>query len=96
MLIHPVLVARALCSRAPLPKQLLRATRPSSAQHNLGRLAEESPESLAQLRRNVTSPGGTTEQAINAFLQGGLPELVAAAANASKQRSIEISKELAS
>jgi|TARA_E500000178_G_scaffold19402_1_gene18286 pyrroline-5-carboxylate reductase len=61
-----------------------------------GRLAEESPESLAQLRRNVTSPGGTTEQAINAFLQGGLPELVAAAANASKQRSIEISKELAS
>ena len=51
---------------------------------------------LAQLRRNVTSPGGTTEQAINTFLEGGLPELVAAAANASKQRSIEISKELAS
>ena len=60
------------------------------------RLAEESPETLAQLRRNVTSPGGTTEQAINAFIEGGLPALVASAANASKQRSIEISKELAS
>ena len=60
------------------------------------RLAEQSPETLAQLRRNVTSPGGTTEQAINTFIEGGLPALVASAANASKQRSIEISKELAS
>ncbi|MCH1554131.1 MAG: pyrroline-5-carboxylate reductase [Luminiphilus sp.] len=60
------------------------------------RLAEQSPETLAQLRRHVTSPGGTTEQAINAFIEGGLPALVASAANASKQRSIEISKELAS
>lgn len=60
------------------------------------RLAEQSPETLAQLRRNVTSPGGTTEQAINAFIEGGLPALVNSAANASKQRSIEISKELAS
>ena len=60
------------------------------------RLAQQSPETLAQLRRNVTSPGGTTEQAINTFIEGGLPALVASAANASKQRSIEISKELAS
>lgn len=60
------------------------------------RLAEQSPETLAQLRRNVTSPGGTTEQAINTFIEGGLPALVASAANASKQRSIELSKELAS
>ena len=60
------------------------------------RLAEQSPETLAQLRRNVTSPGGTTEQAINTFIEGGLPALVTSAANASKKRSIEISKELAS
>ena len=60
------------------------------------RLAQQSPETLAQLRRNVTSPGGTTEQAINTLIEGGLPALVASAANASKQRSIEISKELAS
>lgn len=60
------------------------------------RLAEQSPETLAQLRRNVTSPGGTTEQAIKTFIEGGLPALVASAATASKQRSIEISKELAS
>ena len=59
-------------------------------------LAEQSPETLAQLRRNVTSPGGTTEQAINTFIEGGLPALVTSAANASKKRSIEISKELAS
>lgn len=60
------------------------------------KLASQSPETLEQLRRNVTSPGGTTEQAINAFVEGGLPELVAAAANASKRRAIELSEELAS
>ncbi len=32
--------------------------------------------SLAQLRQNVTSKGGTTAEAINTFEQGKLPELV--------------------
>ncbi|MBL1142146.1 MAG: pyrroline-5-carboxylate reductase [Proteobacteria bacterium] len=47
----------------------------------------------AELRQQVTSPGGTTEQAINSLTQGKLDELVQNAMEAAKQRSIELSKE---
>jgi pyrroline-5-carboxylate reductase len=46
----------------------------------------------AALRQQVTSPGGTTEQAINTFTQGKLDELVQKAMGAAKQRSIELSQ----
>jgi pyrroline-5-carboxylate reductase len=48
----------------------------------------------AELRKQVTSPGGTTEQAINTFTQGKLDELVQKAMDAAKQRSIELSETL--
>jgi pyrroline-5-carboxylate reductase len=48
----------------------------------------------ADLRQQVTSPGGTTEQALNTFQQGKLEELVLKAMNAAKQRSIELSQML--
>ena len=54
---------------------------------------EESPE---ELRRRVTSPGGTTEKAIEVFEQGGLRALVAQAMRAARRRSIELSNELGS
>lgn len=57
-------------------------------------LALASDDSTAQLRRNVTSPGGTTEQAILAFESGGLRELVASAVKAAQHRSIELADEL--
>ncbi len=46
----------------------------------------------ATLRKQVTSPGGTTEQAINTFTQGKLDELVQKAMDAAKQRSEELSQ----
>lgn len=49
----------------------------------------------AQLKRNVMSPGGTTEQAINTFEEGGMRDLVSRAYNAAFKRSEEMAKELA-
>ena len=54
----------------------------------------EVDESPAQLRRKVTSPGGTTERAIDVFETGGLRQLVKSALAAAKKRSIELSNEL--
>jgi pyrroline-5-carboxylate reductase len=56
------------------------------------KIALESSESPEQLRKRVTSPGGTTEQAIETFQQGGFTELVSKAVQAAQNRSIEMSK----
>jgi pyrroline-5-carboxylate reductase len=48
----------------------------------------------AQLRKNVTSPGGTTEQAINSFEQDQLGEVVLRAMMACKDRAAEMSEQL--
>ena len=48
----------------------------------------------AQLKRNVMSPGGTTERAIQVFEQQGLVALFAQAINAAAQRSRELSEQL--
>lgn len=56
-------------------------------------LALNSTDEIAVLRRNVTSPGGTTEQAIQIFEAGGLRELVASALRAARDRSIELADE---
>lgn len=45
------------------------------------------------LRRAVTSPGGTTERAVNTFLEGGIEELTARAAAASASRGDEMEQE---
>ena len=58
------------------------------------KMAAESDDDPAQLRRNVMSPGGTTEQAIETFESGGLRELVSKAYNAAKKRSAELSEQL--
>lgn len=49
-------------------------------------------ESISSLRQNVTSKGGTTQEALTVFRNGGLPILVAKAMKAAKARSIEISR----
>ena len=51
-------------------------------------LASDAPP--AELRRRVTSPGGTTEQAIKCFEEGGLRELVNDALQAASARSKEL------
>ena len=48
----------------------------------------ENPEtSISQLRENVTSKGGTTQAALNTFIQGGLPSLVSDAMQAAIDRA---------
>ena len=55
-------------------------------------LAGQSEDSVAELRRKVTSPGGTTEQAILQFESGGLRELVTKALTAARDKSIDLSR----
>ncbi|MFT6152699.1 MAG: pyrroline-5-carboxylate reductase [Bermanella sp.] len=57
-------------------------------------MASESDLEASQLRRNVTSPNGTTEQAINTFIDNGLEALVEKALTAASNRSESLSEEL--
>lgn len=50
----------------------------------------------AELRRRVSSPNGTTEQAVLRFQQGGLPDLVSQAMDACAERGREMAEELGS
>lgn len=58
------------------------------------KIALESPETPAELRKRVTSPGGTTQRAIETFEHGGFSELVAQALHAAKDRSVAMSQEM--
>ena len=55
-------------------------------------MAFESKSSPEQLRRQITSPGGTTEQAIGVFQKGGFSVLVNKAIAAATDRAAELSK----
>lgn len=55
-------------------------------------LALQSDDDSAELRRKVTSPGGTTEQAIKQFEEGGLRELVNKALSSARDRSVELAE----
>lgn len=58
------------------------------------RMAVESGHSPQQLREQVTSPGGTTEQAIQALNAGDFDTLVEQAVAAARRRAGELSAEL--
>lgn len=58
------------------------------------RMALESDDDPAMLRRKVTSPGGTTEQAIAVFEQADMRGLFEKAMRAAHDRSITLSEEL--
>ena len=60
------------------------------------KMALESNEDAATLRRQVTSPGGTTEHAIRAFQEGALETLVSKALLAAAKRSRELATEFGS
>lgn len=70
-------------------RQLTLQTALGSAQ-----MAIASDVDAAELRRRVTSPGGTTEQAIARFEEGGLRTLFEDALNAAHKRSITLAEEL--
>ncbi len=58
------------------------------------RMALESDEDAATLRRRVTSPGGTTERAIQTLEAGGIRDLIGRALQAARDRSHELADEL--
>ena len=57
------------------------------------RMALESSEDPATLRRHVTSPGGTTERAIDVLQEGDFEALIRRALQAAKERSRELARE---
>lgn len=60
-----------------------------------GRMLVSSPEQPEQLRRNVTSPNGTTHAAIESFKAAGLEKMVDEAVRAAVTRSEELGKSMA-
>ena len=60
------------------------------------RMATESDSPPADLRKNVTSKGGTTEQAILSFQSADFQEIVFQALKAANDRSISLADELGS
>lgn len=74
---------------ADVAMQLARATVSGS-----GELLRQSPLDAATLRKNVTSPGGTTAAALNVLMrdQSGLQELMTEAVLAAQKRGQELGK----
>ncbi len=58
------------------------------------RMAKADPQAVADLRRRVTSPNGTTEQAVKSFMADGFMDIVARAVTAAARRSQQIGDEL--
>ena len=56
------------------------------------KMAMESEEGVTELRRRVTSPGGTTEQGVKALQEGELEAAFAEALQAASDRSKELAK----
>ncbi len=72
-----------------LPELALRLARSTVA--GAGELARQAPEHPSLLRRNVTSPGGTTEAALAVLMaEGGLADLIERAVAAAARRSREL------
>jgi pyrroline-5-carboxylate reductase len=58
------------------------------------RMALEHDVDLVELRRRVTSPGGTTERAIQNFEDNGLRRVIQAAVGAAADRAAEMAREM--
>ena len=59
------------------------------------RMAIESQAIPSELRNQVTSPGGTTEAAINHMMNSKLPEVIEQAMLKARERAIELSQQMA-
>ncbi|MFV8818832.1 pyrroline-5-carboxylate reductase [Haliea sp. E17] len=58
------------------------------------RMALEDAADLVELRRRVTSPGGTTQAAIASFEAAGLRQIIDEAMQAAVDRSVEMAREM--
>jgi pyrroline-5-carboxylate reductase len=88
------LLAEAMQSAAERHGLPVAAARALTAQTLLGasRMLGEASEDAATLRARVTSPGGTTQAAIEAFEAGGFRDLVATAIDAATRRGAELAR----
>ena len=57
-------------------------------------LVRQSPEQIEELIRRVTSPGGTTEQALKSLEENDFSRIVGEALDAARQRSRQLAAEL--
>lgn len=81
--------AQAAGLDADTAKELAVATASGSA-----KLVANSEQSLGTLIDNVTSPGGTTEQALNSFQSNNFSSIINAAFEAARVRSQELAEQL--
>lgn len=65
----------------------------SHAMLGAARMVVELPEPIAELRKNITSPNGTTEQALLSFEASNIDKIVADAMTACANRSKEMSRD---
>lgn len=79
----------ALGLDAELSASLARATVAGA-----GKMLADPSADPAALRKAVTSPNGTTERAIAAFDEGGIPAIIEAGARAAAERAAQLSREL--
>lgn len=56
------------------------------------KMALNSADTVESLRDQVTSPGGTTEQAVNVLIKGGIERLFKEAMEVARDRAIELSE----
>ena len=63
------------------------------AGYGAARMALESKDDVVKLRKNVTSPNGTTEQGVKVLIDGGLKEIFQKTIMAAKNRAKELSEE---
>jgi len=76
-----------------LPQEVARLLTVQTA-FGAAKMALESPEDVDTLRKYVTSPGGTTEQALNVFQQSKMQQIFDDALEAAYKRSIELAEQL--
>ncbi len=74
-----------------MPRDLARLLTLQTA-FGAAKMALEASVDTATLRNQVTSPGGTTEQAIRVFQDAGLSSIVDQALKAAQRRSQELAK----
>ena len=86
------LISSAVAQGLPLEQATRLATQTCLG---AGRMLVSSPEQPEQLRRNVTSPNGTTHAAIESFKAAGLEKMVDQAVRAAVERSEELGKAMA-
>jgi len=86
------LISSAVAQGLPLEQATRLATQTCLG---AGKMLVTSPDQPEQLRRNVTSPNGTTHAAIESFKAAGLEQMVDQAVRAAVTRSEELGKAMA-